>query len=287
MAQKEEIESQRDFIESKNIELERAKNIIDEQYTKLREVNESLEEKVVDRTRELLRALEELDYFVYKSSHDIKGPLARLHGLSNLALMESKEESIRKYLELLQRESILANRVIQKLSYAHQIKNMEIEIEPIHLHELLLVVVEQLKDMHPEANSIKFIIEVDKDIVLHSDIKLTKELLASVLENAIVFQSERDQLVRIHVSVNQDEIITSIFDNGVGIDEKAKPSLFKMFYKGSGKSVGLGLGLYIARKITEKLGGEIVLKNSDQGATEFQIILPAQFSVPQKESALA
>lgn len=274
LAQKEEIEAQRDYIEERNFELERAKNIIDEQYTKLQEVNESLEGKVVERTRELLRALEELDYFVYKSSHDIKGPLARLHGLSNLALMESKEKITRHYLELLQRESILASRVLQKLSYAHQIKNMEIEVQAINLNELLHGVVRQLKIMHTDADHIQFVIDVDKNIVLRSDIKLVKELFASVLENAIVFQSEKDQHVRIHAIANEDEIITSIFDNGVGIHEKAKPSLFKMFYKGSEKSVGLGLGLYIARKVSERLNGRIKLLRSEPGTTEFEIDLP-------------
>jgi signal transduction histidine kinase len=286
LAQKEEIEAQRDFIEERNIELEKAKNTIDEQYAKLQVVNESLEEKVAERTRALLQALEELDYFVYKSSHDIKGPLARLHGLSNLALMESKEEVTRRYLQLLQRESILANRVIQKLSYANQIKNMTIETEAINLREMLQQVINQLKGMHTEAEEMVFIIDVDDRTVFNSDAKLVKELFASVIENSIVFRGEKNQLVRLASAVHEEEISITIFDNGVGIDEKVKPGLFKMFYKGSEKSVGLGLGLYIARRITEKLSGKIILKNSLKGQTEFEIMLPLVLKAQNEANVL-
>jgi ligand-binding sensor domain-containing protein/signal transduction histidine kinase len=272
MLQKEEIESQRDYIESKNIELETARNVIAEQY-------EKVQEKVNARTLELQKANEELDYFVYKSSHDIKGPLARLQGLCNLAIMEAKESSSKEYLVILQKESILANRVIQKLSHAHQIKNMDVEIGQVNLNELLFEIINQLNALNSDAAPVKFIIDVDKNITLNSDTRLLKELFLNLLENSIVFKSEKDQFVKIHATVHNDRIVISIVDNGVGIDVAAQTQIFKMFYKGSEKSVGLGLGLYITKKAIEKLHGSVELKNTGSGETEFEVMLPKSLNV--------
>jgi signal transduction histidine kinase len=273
LQQKEEIEAQRDYIEEKNIELEKANSIIENQYEKLQEVNDGLERKVEERTQALSLANNELDYFVYKSSHDIKGPLARLQGLTNLGLMETREDIAKRYFGLLQRESILATRVIEKLTYAHQIKNMEVGYSSFNLFDMLTKIFEQLKELHSEAESVRFILDFDKDLSLKSDESLVKEVLVSLIENAIVFQATVDQFIRVTVQVNDSTIRIRVLDNGVGINEQSRPDIFKMFFKGNEKSVGLGLGLFIAKKASETLGGSLVLKNATQW-TEFEVTFP-------------
>ena len=286
LLQKEEIESQRDDIEIKRSELERARNVISEQYEKLREVNENLEDKVEERTKELSKAygdlqlaVVELDDFVYKSAHDIKGPLARLEGLCNLALLEQGTLPSREHLLLLQRESVLANRVIEKLSHAHAIKNHVVKAEKVKLKNLFTGILNQLTMVHPdETKMMKFNLEIDDSLDLISDPELLKEVFFNLLENTVIFRSETNSTVLLRSQQNEHDVSISVIDNGIGIHEKVKSQIFKMFVKGSERSQGLGLGLYIVKNGTKILRGSVVLKNSKVGETEFVVTLPLTYS---------
>jgi signal transduction histidine kinase len=286
MLQKEEIESQRDDIELKRRELEKARNVIAEQYEKLQEVNENLEDKVEERTKELSNAndnlqlaVTELDDFVYKSAHDIKGPLARLEGLCNLALIEQGTPASREHLLLLQRESVLANRVIEKLSHAHATKNHVVKAGKVKLKNLFAVVLNQLQEIHPlEMERMTFNLEVDESHDLISDADLLKEVFFNLLENTVVFKSETDSKVWVRSQENGNDVSISIIDNGIGIHEKVKSQIFKMFVKGSERSQGLGLGLYIVKNGMKILKGSVALKNSREGETEFVVTLPLKYS---------
>lgn len=283
LLQKEEIETQRDYIESRNKELENARNVIARQYTDLQEINENLEAKVIARTvelqkaySELMQANEELDDFVYKSAHDIKGPLARLQGLCNLAKMETKDPSVLTCIRKLERESILANRILEKLSHAHEVKNMKPEISEVNLERLISEVLHMLTSVEGWGD-VKFEINVNDSLVLMSDKKLLKELLYNVLENTVVFRNDLNAKVSIDVLVHQQELVMSVTDNGIPVDENVRPDIYKMFVKGSEKSEGLGLGLYIAKKAAEGLNGSIVLKESDSRGNIFEVRLPLSF----------
>jgi ligand-binding sensor domain-containing protein/signal transduction histidine kinase len=283
LEQKAEIEAQRDDIEARNTELEKARNIIADQYAKLQEINENLEDKVEERTEELQKAYadlmhanEELDYFVYKSAHDIKGPLARLQGLCNLALMEATDDSSKEYLSILKKESVSANQVIQKLSHAHELKTLTVEPTPINITKLVSAIIQQLHELHIEAKSIAFTVTIEPDLTITTDRKLLQELLFNLLENSVVFSAKYEARVQVTASKLKDQITFTISDNGIGItDEKTRNDLFKMFVKGSEKSQGIGLGLYITKKTIEKLRGTIELKKSVPGETIFEVTLPA------------
>lgn len=280
LLQKEEIEAQRDYIESKNRELEKARNVIARQYEDLQEINENLEVKVEERTmelqkayRDLIRANKELDDFVYKSAHDIKGPLARLQGLCNLALLESGDTTANRYIKKLQRESILANRILEKLSHAHAVKNMRAEAAAVQLYELMQHVLKMLKNVEA-TEKVHFKIDIAGDLILVSDSKLLKELFYNVLENAVIFRADEKPEVHVSAILLGSDVIITITDNGTPVDEEVRSDIFKMFVKGSERSEGLGLGLYIAKKAAEGLQGTIVLKKSEGKGNVFVISIP-------------
>lgn len=283
LLQKEEIETQRDYIESRNKELENARNVIARQYADLQEINENLEAKVVARTvelqkayTELIQANEELDDFVYKSAHDIKGPLARLQGLCNLAKMETNDPAVLTCIRKLERESILANRILEKLSHAHEVKNMKPQISEVNLKKLMSEVVDMLQPVEG-SDKVNFEIDIKDNLTLMTDKKLLKELVYNVLENTVVFRNELNAKVNIKVVVQQKEVVMSVADNGIPVDENVRPDIYKMFVKGSEKSEGLGLGLYIAKKAAEGLYGSIVLKENDNRGNVFEVRLPLNF----------
>jgi ligand-binding sensor domain-containing protein/signal transduction histidine kinase len=282
ISQKEEIESQRDYIESKNHELEHARRLIERQYEKLREVNENLETKVEDRTKELRKAYEdlitvnkELDDFVYKSAHDIKGPLARLQGLCNLALMEADKIPSREYLVKLQQESLLANRVIEKLAHTYEVKHHKLNVVNVNIYEVVSETIRQLKAVyHEEMKGMHFVIDGLQNLNADTDRRLLVEILYNLLENTIMFRAENASNVRITGEVVDGKIKFTIIDNGIGMDGTVQEKIFDMFVKGTEKSQGLGLGLYIVKNALSILKGSIVLVKTRFGETEFQFELP-------------
>lgn len=292
IVQKEEIESQRDYIEAKNTELEKAHELIARQNHELREANENLEDRIERRTNalkkanaDLTEANSELDHFVYKSAHDIKGPLARLQGLCNLAVMEAQLSPSKPYLLKLQHESELANRVIQKLSHAHAVKNHEVKTSSINLSAVLGNIIKELTTFHAAdtKDPIKYNIDIEESIDLVTDGTLLKEILYHLVENAIVFRANYDPKIDIITHKRNDVVVITVRDNGIGIDEQIVPDVFKMFVKGSEKSQGLGLGLYIVKKGLEKLQGAVALIRSEEGATEFQVTLPLRTNVDEQK----
>ncbi len=281
--QKEEIESQRDYIETKNHELEKARALIEQQYEKLREINENLEAKVEDRTSELKLAYEELmavnkelDDFVYKSAHDIKGPLARLQGLCNLALMEAGKLPTREYLLKLQRESQLANRVIEKLAHTYEVKHHTLFLADVPLVSLVNEVIKMIRMAYPEETvHTTFDVRIAPHVTLRTDKRLISEALFNLLENATIFRAEINPTVIIEADPKDGGAELLITDNGIGMDARVRGEIFKMFVKGSERSQGLGLGLYIAKMAVELLGGAIALVSAEPGETRFRIELPS------------
>ncbi len=104
--QNKEIEEQKDILVENIKELEIAHLLINSQNQKLCNINEHLDELVKEKTKELIStneklysALKELDTFIYKTSHDIRGPLARLMGLCNIALLDIKHKKSVEFLK--------------------------------------------------------------------------------------------------------------------------------------------------------------------------------------------
>lgn len=280
LMQKEEIEAQRDDIENKNKELENAHLIIEKQNKILQQINENLENKINKRTSELRNAYSELmvaknelDNFVYKSSHEIKGPLARLQGLSNLALMEVKEEKAKYYFKLLFEESKAANRIIAKLSYTHELKNIQPEITYINIHELINEIITQLEN-EISLQNIKLDISTKGCVNIYTDVRLLKNIIYNLLENAVIFQSIENPVISIEVERKDNHIILLIGDNGSGIENEILNDIYNMFFKGSQKSRGLGLGLFIVKKAVDLLEGKINIIETSRKGTSIQVILP-------------
>jgi signal transduction histidine kinase len=71
------------------------------------------------------------------------------------------------------------------------------------------------------------------------------------------------------------DMVIEVEDNGEGIREEAKANVFEMFFRGSERSTGNGLGLYITKKAVDKLNGKISFERlSDSGGTRFKIVIP-------------
>jgi signal transduction histidine kinase len=278
--QKEEIESQKDYIEKKNEELQKAKDIIATQNIELLSTNNNLEHAVSERTQELQLAYQnllttknELDTFIYRSSHDIKGPLLRLLGLCNVARLEVKDDTGLYYFRMLEKEIRLTNRILQKLIVFYYVKNTDPQPGPLNLRQLIEKV---LTVFHGEDgfSDVKFILDPGVNIEIHCDHYMLEVALRNIIENTIIYRAKENAQVTISVENDGSTYKLKVTDNGRGISDEVSGYIFDMFYRGSEQSAGAGLGLYITREALKKINGDIKLLRDKH--TTFMITLRAE-----------
>lgn len=225
----------------------------------------------------------ELDNFIYKASHDLRGPLARMQGIVNLGLMEAKEKLSRDYFAMLQITGTQLNNILSRLLMIYDINHHNLIWEKILLKKKIQAILEELRRENDHIN-IRFYFNIDEGLTCETDIVLFCIILKNMFDNALFFRDKKEISVKIEAAkIYHEKLLIKISDNGIGIPLSAREKVFDMFFHGSARSGGTGLGLYMAKKAVERLGGMIKLANGEAKNTTFEIVLP--MTSPEKNAA--
>ena len=216
----------------------------------------------------------ELDNFIYKASHDLRGPLARIQGVVNLGLMEVKEKPAKEYFNMLHVTANQLNNILSRLLMIYDINHHVIKIDKINLKREFLYILNDLYEENKIEN-VHFKIKTEEALTWQTDLLLFQIIIKNMFDNAIFFQDTKKTNVVLETKISFDgKLKITITDNGLGIPENVQEKVFDMFFHGAAKSGGTGLGLYMAKKATERLGGTIQLISGQPRNTIFEIALP-------------
>lgn len=266
-----------------NQALSDAKAIIEDQNRQLLNSNYNLDRELKEKNNELekaneslLRVNDELDNFIYKTSHDIRGPLASLKGMCNVAIMDVVDPLALSYLKKLDITAEKLNTILTRLLIVNQINNSAIGLERIDFVGIVndVLILEKKKGLPPRLKVRK---HIDEAIEYYSDKEFIRIILENLIDNAIKFYNDSSRVepfVDISVTEEQKHVKIRVVDNGIGISEVHPDKIFQMFSRASERSETGGIGLYITKTATEKLGGSVHLKTSPEGFTEFYVMLP-------------
>lgn len=275
--QKMELENQRNLVVQKNKEVVEARDKIKQALNELRLVNSKLEQLVDERTlslREsneaLIKANEELDTFIYRASHDLKGPIARLEGLALIGRMETDSAQYPLYLNMVADSAQRMNKTLTRLMQIHQINSCKLISEVIELETF----VQSVKNTLPEAHDVVIRCTMHTKKALITDAGLMSMVFENLLENSVFYKGKKRLQIDIDVSLKGANYLIGFSDNGTGIAPEHRDKIFNMFYKGTELSHGNGLGLYLVKKAIEKLEGSISLESEEGAFTRFNILLP-------------
>lgn len=262
-----------------HFELNREKKELEKKKTELEALVQKKTQDIHLKLEELNRkdeklnaATMELSGFMYKASHDLRGPLNTMQGLTHLAYNETKEDATRRYLHLLKKTQHKLDSVLSHLLTIVQVKNQDLNFAAADLKLLFENSFQKASQSYNDKN-IKFQLQINRDTELKTDPYFLGVALEHVFHSS--FQNNYSNSPLVSVSVfNQDKNIIeiNIHDNGYGIPEEAKNNLFEMFFKSS--AVGCGLHLYIAKIAIERLSGTISFTSDKNNGTTFSIILP-------------
>lgn len=264
---------------------------IEEQHTALlikneevRQMNAHLEDKVIERTEKLHLANEnlhlsnkELDLFIYRASHDLKGPIATVLGLTLLAKIEQKTgEDITDYIDKIENIAAKMDKTLVKLSLINTINQENLLIEPIKICQIIQKTFNHFSELS-QICGVELLYECPENCTLISAPELLSMVFDNVVENGIFYRSNGRNgapFVKIKVEPNIEKMVIRISDNGIGIEPQYHQLIFDMFFRGTEASKGNGLGLYVARKAIEKIGGLIEVESETNKETVFIISLP-------------
>lgn len=256
--------------------------IFQRKYSKrLKEVNLKLEEKVLERTQDLKKTNEKLERaqgdlrnFLYKTSHDIRGPVATLKGLNNLSFGNINDHVFSK--ELLEKKSTQIEKMIRTLSRITVVADITNTIlQAVEINFLKMM--DEIKDFEKKNGLLKYIkisIEVEPNLKVVSDPILIRMILENMVDNSLKFFNESKRIepyVKISVKAAGSDAVIVVEDNGVGIEVKPNQDVFTMFMRGSEKSETGGVGLYLCKICTDRLQGSIKLEKTSKAGTTFSI----------------
>lgn len=216
-------------------------------------------------------------------AHEIKNPLGSI-GIHTQLIQKAigatdapVQESVHRYLDVIQEEIERLNRIVVDFLFA--VRPMDTDLQDGDLNELIRDLLAFVRFELDQAD-IELAVALDEQAPkIRLDGKYFKQALLNIVKNAIAAMPEGGQL-RVTTSARGDQLIVRVSDNGVGMDEETLGKIFEPYF--TTKDFGSGLGLTLVYKVVKEHMGEVsVLSRKGQGTT-FTISLP----IPQRDRQL-
>lgn len=285
-----------------------------EQEKKIQELNAFLEDKVVERTRELKRVVDELKVVNIELDDENKNRLHAEEEAKNALKKERELNELKtKFLSLVSHEfktplsGILTSTILlskyklaeqqykrdkhiktisDKVHYLNNILNDFLSVEKLEkgkvnykfnsfkLSKVINEVVYNANMLLKEGQQINYPKNID-DLSLYQDEKIVELALSNLVHNAIKYSSE-NTVIDIDVSQGDNITVFKIKDNGIGIPEKDQKNIFNRYFRAENALLtqGTGIGLNIVKDHLENLKGKIYFESKEQNGATFTIELP-------------
>lgn len=231
--------------------------------------------QLVQSNKLLVKTNEELDRFVYSTSHDLRAPLASVLGLIDIANRNADTGDVKQYLGMMKERVSSLDKFIRDITDYSRNNRIDVIKEKIGLADLVQEVWETLKHS-PEAIGITFQIEIPNDAEIVSDKNRLRIVLTNLIANSIRYHDNRKLIkyIRLRYQINGKSFYIKVEDNGQGIHPDYQAKVFDMFYRASENSKGSGLGLYIVKETMSKLAGSVHLDSAPGVGTTFVVKIP-------------
>ncbi len=243
----------------------------------LQQLNLQLEEKVKERTLELVEANEELQAFNYTVSHDLQSPLRTLSSFAKIVLKNTGNklnDDEKEYLHLINQSAKHMSELISDLLAFAESGKLTLNKQATDMHALVNAVITEIK-FSPHA--------AKAEIIIHPmgtetcDEHLIRQVWYNLINNAVKYSSKKEKpVIEIGTLQTDNKKTYYVKDNGDGFDMKYADNLFNVFKRLHTKHEfeGTGVGLATAHRIITRHGGNIWAEaQKDKGAT-FYFTLP-------------
>jgi PAS domain S-box-containing protein len=264
-----DVETAKEEINLKNEELQMMNQELNVARDQLAILTRDLETKVQERTTEVNELLKQKDDFISQLGHDLKTPLTPLNILLPIIMGREQDPKLKELLDVVSNNiQYMKNLVIKTLALAQlNSPNTRFELQEINLSDQIREILDMESPLFEGKN---IIIEnnIPADTIIQADLLQIRELFDNLISNAIKYSQKGGGKITFDAKTNDDFIVISVKDNGIGLESKQIEHVFDEFYKVDYSRHDLqstGLGLSICKRIVEKHGGNIWVESQGLG----------------------
>lgn len=267
---KEDIKLLETLASGMRIALEKA-----ELYNRVNKHAKELEQKVIERTKNIEDLREKEKNLMGDISHAVLTPLTVLKG--NLKKFTQKNEEGIPETVVMEESVDKISKLIRDLLKLSKIDAFPIsKFYSINISELMYKSVEYVETLCKEY-SISVKSNIEKDLFIQGNEREIEELITNILSNAVRYTKEQStKVITVNLKHKEKYVVFSISDTGIGISEDKISNIFERFYRVSKDNQGFGLGLAICKKITERHNGTISAESKVGQGTTFTVTLPVK-----------
>lgn len=214
----------------------------------------------------------EMEELIYRTSHDLRAPVATILGITHLASKTASEDQI-LYFKMIEDTVHRQEKVIKDIADISKNDHLKLTREEIRFQD---IVGEAAKTYVNGYDGIDLQAHYQIEKPFFSDRERIKLIVNNLLSNAVLYRDLHKEKQRIKVSVvaSNGSCTLTVQDNGIGIDRSFQNRVYDMFFRGEESSRGAGLGLYVAKNVVERLGGTITFESEKEVGTLFKVQIP-------------
>jgi len=235
-----------------------------ETYKQIQDLTVSLDKRVDEKTIEYNTLLSKQKEFIAYIGHEIKNPITNTLFLADSLKSDVDalwDTEIRQDMMILQEELIKISSLVK-----HIFSTEKFDLDKVQLYTKYINVSDFLQSeidaFQHKFHNINFIHAIEKDLYYEIDETQFRQVVQNLVNNAIKFINSKNPKISITLQKHQEELIFLVEDNGKGFDAIGISEVFWKYTTGESSSIGLGMGLYLCKKIVELHGWTIKAWNS-------------------------
>ncbi|MEO9964322.1 MAG: ATP-binding protein [Reichenbachiella sp.] len=227
-----------------------------------------------EMSQNLIKTNSEMDQLVYRTSHDLRAPIASLLGLESLLSTRIKDDEQRELLGIMKGQLNQLDSIIMDIITYRKVAKLGLSKNHIDVEDMINKVLAGMQFME-NYNHIEKSVSMKSSSDFVNDKHNLQVIFNNLLSNAIKYSKKGvEGSIKVEAEVDEKFLSILIQDNGIGIEKNYLSRVFNMFYRATNHATGTGLGLFIVKEAVNKLEGQITVESREGIGSTFKVKIP-------------